>query len=428
MRNFLYSVLVLCALAAAGLGIELVDKVVAVVGDEPVLMSEVEAYAQFLLQQERRRLTDAEMEQLRSQILLELIDRHVLLIQARKDSIEVEDREVEQELESRLEREVEQLGSVERLEEVYGRPIRQLKRDLKERIREGMMIDRLKWQKQQQIHVARGDVEAFWAAYQDSLPELEEGVKIRHILRELRPSRTAEEVASDRAWGLYRGIQAGRDFQEVARESSDDPGTAERGGDLGETARGDLVPAYEEVAFQLEEGEISEPVLTEFGYHIIRLDWRRGEKIRTSHILVRLKTGEKDESEALGFLDSLRTQILIKDSFVEAAQRYSDDVDTAPAGGLLGWYEVANMPSEFREAVRGLGVDDISQPFLSEFGAHIIQVVDRQERRKMSLEKDWDRIEAMAKNKKRDRVFQEWIEQLRTQVYIDTVVAVGTTP
>ncbi|KPL07277.1 hypothetical protein AMJ86_04870 [bacterium SM23_57] len=428
MRNFLYSVLVLCTLAMAGFSIELVDKVVAVVGDEPVLMSEVEAYAQFLLQQEQRRLTDAELERLRSQILLELIDRHVLLIQARKDSIEVEDREVEQELESRLEREVGQLGSVERLEEVYGRPIRQLKRDLKERIREGMMIDRLKWQKQQQIRVARGDVEAFWATYQDSLPELEEGVKIRHILRELKPSRSAEEVARDRAWELYRDIQNGRDFEEVARESSDDPGTAEKGGDLGETARGDLVPAYEEVAFQLEEGENSEPVKTEFGYHIIRLDWRRGEKIQTRHILVRLKTGEKDESEALRFLDSLRTQILIKDSFVEAAKQYSDDADTAPAGGLLGWYEVANMPSEFRKAVHGLEVEDISQPFLSEFGAHIIQVIDRQEQRKMSLEKDWDRIEATAKNKKRDRVFQEWIEQLRTQVYIDTVVAAGTKP
>ncbi len=423
MRVLLISVLLVVILSTAW-GVELLDRVVAVVDEDPILASEVEAYAQFVIQQGRRTLNDEELEVLRGQILQELIDRRVLLYQARLDTVEVEDREVEVELENRLAQEIEQLGSVEKMEEIYGRPLRQLKRDLKERIREGMMIDRLKWQKQQEIEANRGDVEAFWAAYQDSLPELEEAVKIRHILREPRVTRDARQVALDRATMLYQRLVEGEDFEQLAMDASDDPGTASKGGDLGETVRGDLVPGYEEVAFLLDEGEISEPVETEFGFHIIRLDWRHGERIHSHHILVRLKTEEKDESAALVFLDSLSVRIKDEgESFLELAKQYSDDEDSAPSGGMMGWYEVVNMPLEFQQAIRGLDVGDVSSPFLSDFGAHIILVEELQQKRAMSLETDWDRIETMALNQKRERVFQEWVVMLRKRVYIDTTIS-----
>ena len=145
--------------------------------------------------------------------------------------------------------------------------------------------------------------------------------------------------------------------------------------------------------------------------------------------MVRLRTEEKDESAALAFLDSLRTRI--KDdgeSFMELAKRYSDDDDSAPTGGVMGWYEVANMPQEFRQAIRGLDAGEVSAPFLSDFGAHIILVDELQEKRTMSLETDWDRIETMAKNRKRERKFQEWVAKLRQQVYIDTTISSETTP
>ncbi len=428
MRILVMSVLLVAVFSTAW-GIELVDRVVAVVDEDPILASEVEAYAQFVMQQRRRTLSDEEVKQLKRQILQELIDRRVLLYQARLDTVEVEDREVDVELENRLEQEIEQLGSVERMEEIYGRPLRQLKRDLKERIREGMMIDRLKWQKQQEIEATRGDVEALWAVYQDSLPELEEAVQIRHILREPRITRDARQVALDRATMLYQQLIGGDDFEQLAMDASDDPGTASKGGDLGETIRGDLVPEYEEVAYQLEEGEISEPVETEFGFHIIRLDWRHGERIHSHHILVRLKTEEKDEAAALAFLDSLRIRIRDEgESFLKLAKQYSDDEDNAPSGGMLGWYEVADMPQEFRQAVRGLDAGEVTRPFLSDFGAHIILVEELQEKRAMSLEKDWDRIETMARNQKRERVFQEWVVMLRERVYIDTTISSEETP
>lgn len=428
MRTLMVSLLLVAVFSTAW-GAELVDRVVAVVDEDPILASEVEAYAQFLINQGRRTLSDEEITRLKSQIMQELIDRRVLLYQARRDSIEVEDREVEAELESRLNQEIEQMGSVERMEEAYGRPLRQLKRDLKERIREGMMIDRLKWQKQQAVQVNRADVEAFWATYHDSLPELQEAVKIRHILREPRVTRDARQVALDRANMLYQRLMQGDNFEELAGDASDDPGTASKGGDLGETVRGDLVPAYEEVAYQLEDGAISSPVETEFGFHIIRLDWRHGERIHTHHILVRLKTEEKDESAAMVFLDSLKTRIKDNgESFAELATKYSDDEDSAPSGGMMGWYEVANMPQEFRLAIRGLEAGEVSAPFLSDFGAHIIMVEELQEKRAMSLEADWDRIETMTLNQKRERAFQEWVAKLRQRVYIDTTISSEVTP
>jgi len=426
MRWILLGVFLLGVGISSSWGIELVDKVVAVVDDDPILASEVEAYAQFLMQQDRRKLSPQDEEQLRGQILQELIDRRVLLAEARKDSIVVQDREVDQELQNRLDQEIQNVGSEQKLEQAYGRPLRQLKRDLRERIREGMMIDQVKWRKQQEITVTRGEVEAFWKEYQDSLPEMPESVKIRHILRTLRPTQSAREAALNRAWELYNEVKNGKDFEEVAKESSDDPGTAAKGGDLGETSRGDLVPAYEEVAYQMKEGDMSEPVETSFGFHIIRLDWRHGEKIHTHHILVRLKTQENDEEEAMAFLDSLRTRILAGDSFADLAKQYSDDKESVSSGGYLGWYEVAKMPSDFRKAIEGLKVGEISTPFVSEFGAHIIQVTEHQDKRKMSLAKDWDRIEQAAKSQKREKVFQEWIAQLRQQVYIDTTMVAET--
>jgi peptidyl-prolyl cis-trans isomerase SurA len=429
MHKVIIIVLLIGALAVTVWGIELVDKVVAVVDNDPILASEVEAYAQFVTQQGGQKLSAEEETNLRVQILQELIDRRVLLAQAKKDTtINVEDREVDQELDNRLQGEINRLGSEQKLEDAYGRPLRQLKRDLRERIKEGMLIDRLKWQKQQQIHVTRNQVEAFWETYRDSLPEMEEAVKIRHILRELKPSSNAEELARQRAWRLYQEVKNGADFEQVAKDSSDDPGTASKGGDLGETTRGDLVPGYEEVAYQMQEGAISEPAKTEFGYHIIRLDWRRGEKIHSHHILVRIPTGKKDESEAIAFLDSLKTKVQAGESFADLAKKYSDDKDSAPAGGMLGWYEVSKLPSDFGKAVRGLKAGEMSAPFISEFGAHILQVVDYQEHRKMSLDKDWDRIEAMAKNQLRDKAFQEWVQQLRQQVYIDTSFVAETKP
>lgn len=428
MRWILLGVFLLGAAVCASWGIELVDKVVAVVDDDPILASEVEAYAQFVMQQDPRKLSSQEEEQLRGQILQELIDRRVLLAEARKDSIVVQDREVDQELQNRLDQEIQNVGSEQKLEETYGRPLRQLKRDLRERIREGMMIDQVKWRKQQEITVTRGEVEAFWKEYQDSLPEMPEAVKVRHILRNLRPSQDAREAALKKAWELYNEVKSGKDFEEVAKESSDDPGTASKGGDLGETNRGDLVPAYEEVAFQMKDGEISEPVESSFGFHIIRLDWRHGEKIHTHQILVRLKSQETEEHDAEAFLDSLRTRILAGESFADLAKQYSDDKESAPSGGYLGWYEMAKMPSDFRQAIGGLKAGEISKPFVSEFGAHIIQVMDHQEKHKMSLAKDWDRIEQAAKNQKRDKEFLGWIAQLRQQVYIDTTMVAESKP
>jgi parvulin-like peptidyl-prolyl isomerase len=113
---------------------------------------------------------------------------------------------------------------------------------------------------------------------------------------------------------------------------------------------------------------------------------------------------------------------------MELAKQHSDDEDSAPAGGMMGWYEVAKMPQEFQQAIRGLDTGDVSSPFLSDFGAHVILVEELQEKRAMSLEADWDRIETMAKNRKRERKFQEWVAKLRQQVYIDTTISSEATP
>jgi peptidyl-prolyl cis-trans isomerase SurA len=215
-------------------------------------------------------------------------------------------------------------------------------------------------------------------------------------------------------------ILSGKSFEEMAKEYSQDPGSKNRGGDLGFTKRGDFVQEFEEAAFALEEGEISDIVETQFGFHLIKLIEKRGEKIRTKHILIQVQPTEEDARKAYNELLEIRQKILDGASFEEMALANSDDENVYKDNGRLGLFEVDELKiPEFKKEIAKLSEGEISLPFQTQYGFHIVKLNKRNQQRKITLENDWEQISGLALNFKIDKEYKKWIENLKEDIPIE---------
>lgn len=399
---------------------QVVDRIIAVVNEEIILESDVLQYAQSVAFQGGLDPTRHEEEflKLKQRVLADLIDQKILLARAREDSLEVSPQDMEIRLEEWLKQVLKQVGSETKLEEYYGYSMAKIKRDLRKNIADGMLVEKEKNKKLAGIKVSRQEVERFYQAYADSLPDIKESIRLSHILLKVTPGEEAQQQASERIKSLYLRALAGEDFAELARNFSDGP-SGKKGGRLGWTNRGDLLKEYEEVAYSLKEGEISAPVKTRFGYHIIKLNERKGEKINTSHVLVMIKVTEGDENRVREEIQLLRDEIFEPEGFSELARRFSQDEATAESGGELGWFEVETMPPHLRQATQWLSPGEISQPVKGPEGYHLVKLEEHVLGRKLGLKNDWGTIEDMALNYKRDQELRKWLDRLRQEIYVD---------
>ena len=419
MKNYFSLFLLLFLFGASG-GQETVDRIIAVVEENIILESEVLQYAQSLALQNRADpMKYIQDEEIRRQILKQLIDQQVLLASAKDDTtIIVEDREVKREMEHRLALMVEEAGSEADLEKMYGKPMREIKREFEKTIREGLMVDKLRQKKIMGVKVSRGEIEDFYRQNKDKLMSRPETVELSHILLKIEPSQASEEQAKALIDSLKWILDGGADFAEAAVKYSQDAGSAKRGGKLGWTKRGDFVPEFEEAAFALDTGQVSNPVKTRFGWHIVKLNERQGEKINTSHILIKLEPTKEDKQRALVLSDSLYGLLQGGAEFGELARRYSQDETTAADGGALGSFKLTELIPVFAEKIKDLAAGQYTAPFESPMGVQILQVVARQKPRELSLETDWERISQMALNYKQEKVYNEWVDSIKKEVYV----------
>lgn len=398
-----------------------VDRVLVSVNDEIILESEVMQYVQDIVIRNRAQYsTDAQVMELRNQILQELINQKILLAIAEDDTnIVIEPRQVDQALDQRISDITRQVGSEEALEQYYGKPIRQIRRDFRTQVRQNMMIEQLRNQKLQSVSVSRSEVEDFYNRNKDQLPPLSERYRLSHILIEVQPDEASREHAKAKADSLFQLLITGADFEQLALENSDDRATGNKGGLLGTTQRGDLVPEYESVAFDLSEGEISEPIQSRFGFHIIRLNWRRGEKINTSHILISLRATDADAQRAQELAATIKQRSDNGEDFTELATKYSDDDESKDSGGDIGWFDRSALRPEYSRVVLELDSGAVSDPFRSQLGYQLLKLTDHEAARPMDLQLDWDRISRLAKLEKQEKVYNQWVESLRKDVYIE---------
>jgi len=402
---------------------QVIDKVVAVVENEIILQSELNQYAINLAFQMRidPRREQEKFEQLKEQTLQNLINQKILLAKAEEDSIIVEERQVDTVLEEQINRMIQQVGSEEKLQEQLGMSISKLKRNFREDVRKNLMVEQLQQTKFSKIKISRREVEEFYQTMKDSLPELKETVDISHILVNVKAGDVSEQKAREKIADLLNQVKVGADFADLCRKNSEDPGSAARGGEIGFMERGDFVPEFEEVAFLLEPGQISDIVKSRFGFHIIECLERKGDKINVRHLLIRLEPTNVDEEDTQAKVNDIR--VLLDDpekDFKTIAEQYSDDETSREQGGHLGLFEVENLQEqEFRTVIDTLAPGEISQPFKTKFGWHILMLNSKQEPRPISLQQDWERIEAFALNIKRQKDFQNWLEEIKKDVYVE---------
>jgi peptidyl-prolyl cis-trans isomerase SurA len=395
------------------------DEVAAVVGNEIILKSELDYQVQLTAYQNK---LDPNDPALRKRVLEALIDDKLILAQAILDSVTVTDDEVSRQLDSRIQNLIKQLGSQQKVEEVYGMSINKIRAEFKDDMRKQLIIEKLKQQKFGDMKVSAADVRNFYDTYKDSLPQIPEQVTLSHIFIVPKPSGKARDQAYSLAKSLLDSLRNGADFAELAKKYSQDPGSASSGGDLGWAKRGQFVPEFEHAVFDLKPGEISDIVETQFGFHIIQLLDRRGDQVHVRHILIQIPHLQSDDDSVIVLLDSLRARAMAGESFAKLAQEYSQDQDTKELGGDLGTLTIDQLEPSFLATVNKLKVGEISEPekitYGRSYGYHIIYLRNRIPPHKVSLNEDYNRLASMALSMKQNEAYQNWINKLKSQIYL----------
>lgn len=394
------------------------DRIVAVVENEIILESELNAQVQFFIFNNRM---DPHTPGLREQVLQTMVNEKLIVAKAIEDSVTVSDEEVQNQLDATIQQRIQQVGSEARLEELYGMPISRIKREFRDEMRKSLLANRLQQQRMGATTISRREVEEFFRTYKDSLGTIPEEVDLAHIYIEPKPSEDARTLARARLQSILDSIRAGGDFAELARRHSEDPGSSSQGGDLGFVRRGLFLPEFESVVFGLNEGHLSGIVETKHGMHIVELLERRGESVHARHILLRVQRTQSDEDSTVSFLNTLRSRALAGEDFGVLARTYSADRETAPIGGSLGTAELEQVERTFYATVAPLREGEISEPARltvgNTFGYHIVFMKRRVPEHAPSLEQDYSRIEAIALNFKRSKRYAEWLEELRGKIY-----------
>lgn len=413
------------------------DQIVAVVNDRIVLKSDVDNeirdyLGQAQLQGENIPFT----EDLWYSALQSIVDNYVLLEKAKIDSVVVSDDLVNRQMDQRINQMIRQAGSERALEEALGQSIVQIRAQYREQFREQMIVQRVQQQKVSSISITRPEVEEFFNSIpQDSIPIIPEMVGVSQIVIIPPPLEDAKSQAFDKAAAIRDSIlNHDKEFEEMARRYSED-GSSARGGLLPMMPINDLVANYSAAASALEPGGVSQVVETQFGFHVIRLNERRGDNIETNHILIRIDNDQIDEQFAIDKLNALRDSVLNHGArFSDLARQYSDDDRTKAFGGRIMNMQTQERfmpinqlePSLYRIVLLLDEEGEISEPrsftpqtSQSNRAFRIVRLDRLVPEHRANLKDDYDRIRDSALGQKTQRVLREWIEGIRDEVYVE---------
>jgi peptidyl-prolyl cis-trans isomerase SurA len=402
---------------------KVIDKIVAQIGDEIILLSSLQEQRLQLIQSgiEGNTLSDCAF-------LEEFMFEKLLINQAKIDSIEVPDEMVNQEMEQRLDYIAKQIGSIEKLEEFYGKSVARIKAEFFDLIKKRMLAERMRETITENVRITPNEVKEFYKSLpKDSIPYINSKITVAQIVIYPEITTADKNLAKTRLEGYLEDILAGnKKFQNVAALYSDDPGSKVSGGDLGWQTRGTMVPEFEAALFNLKPMEISPVFETMYGYHVVQLIERKGDNYHSRHILISPKVSDMELDRAANLVDSLYKQINFGNiPFEEAARRFSQDLESKYNGGQIVnpytndyFWDVQNIneidPQMYR-LIQGLKIGNYSTPSLYDNymdrkqGVRIVKLLGRTEPHIASLETDRQLIEMAAINQKKEAVIDAWI-------------------
>lgn len=407
-----------------------IDEVVWVVGDEAILKSDVEE-ARMNAQYEGRKFEGDPYCVIPEELAIQKLYLH----QAVLDSIEVSESEVLQHVEMRTNQYIQMIGSKEKMEEYFDKTATQIREAMRENIKNGLTVQKMQQKLIGDIKVTPAEVRRYFKDLpQDSIPYIPTQVEVQIITSQPKiPLDEIEDVKRRLREYTDRVNKGEMDFSTLALLYSEDKGSAMRGGEIGFKGRGELVPEYANVAFNLQDPKkVSKIVESEFGFHIIQLIEKRGDRINTRHILLKPKVEEKDLTSARARLDSIADDIRKnKFSFDEAASIISHDKDTRNNHGLMpnpqtntSKFEMQQLPQEIAKVVDGMNVGEISKAFTmvnEKDGKEVCAIVKLKSRingHKATITDDYQNLKEIVLDKRREEMLEKWIVEKQKHTYV----------
>lgn len=410
---------------------EVVDEISAVVGDQIILRSEVDAIVVGIVRQQNMPYTP----DLWRSALEQMIDEKVLVIHAERDTtIEVTDESVDQQLEARLQQLSAQFGGIAKLEEAYGKSSVEIKAEFREDFRNQLLADEIRRRKMRTIKVTPSEIQDWFRQFPtDSLPTLPEKVRAAHIVRFPVITDAARAEAQEVLAAIRDSVVTGTStIEDMATTFTEDPGSMQTEGRYPSMSLKELVPEFAAIASRLAIGEISPVFETPFGLHILRVNSRRGDLLDYNHILIRFDERKADPAPAIQFLTSLRDSVLAeKATFESLARKHSSDDESKLRGGRVVDPQSGSrdlfleaLGPEWLTALQGLEIGGVSEPKPvalqnGRTAYHIVLLQERFPAHRVSIEADYPLVEQYAQREKENRVLSEWLTTLRKDVYVD---------
>ncbi len=410
-----------------------IDEVVWVVGDEAILKSQIEEQ-RLRMVYEGEKINGDPYCFIPEQIALQKLYLH----QAKLDSVEVSDSQVLQQVEGRMNYFISQIGSKEKLEEYFNKPYSQIREETKDMVHDQSVIQQMQKKIVGDIKITPADVRRYFSTVpSDSVPFIPTQVEAQIIVIQPKIPQKEIDAVKERLRDYTERVNSGSsEFSTLAVLYSEDTESAKRGGELGFMGKGQLVPEFANVAFNLQDPKkVSKIVESEYGYHIIQLIEKRGDRINCRHILLKPKVEDKDVQDALMKLDSISNDLKAKKfTFDEAALYLSQDKDTRNNNGLMLFndpntganvsrFEMQQLPTEVARAVEKLKVGEISKPFtmINKNNKEVCAVVKLKTRidgHKANISDDYQALKQMVEEKKRNEIIQNWIKKKMADTYV----------
>lgn len=403
------------------------DRVVAIVGDEVILQSDVDnQYNYFVINGQKDDGT------LRCQVLEQVLVSKLLLDKARQDSITVSEPEVEAEIERRLRQIMGGMGGEEEFVKLYGKSVAQFRQDVRDDIRDDLLTERQRSMLLAEAKVTPREVKKFFSALpKDSLGFFPAEVELNHIMIKPPYDDASKKEAIDHLGDVRKKIvDDDSDFGLQAIEHSEGP-SGPRGGALGDVRRGMMVPEFEEVLFSMREGEISEVFETEFGFHIVKLHKIKGQVRDASHILRIPKRSPNADSIAMDSLRKILSNIGDSLTFEQAAIRFSQDRATKDCGGCMVNPQSGELriPLDQLDPETYFKVDEMEEGQISDpmeyqmpdgnMAFHVLYIKRKIPPHRPNLKDDYKKIQSAALQLKQSEVFEEWLNAARENIYIE---------
>ncbi len=405
----------------------IIDQIIARVGDEIVLQSEVEADYYQWLASGNSASRNAKCHVLEAQLIQKL-----LLNQAKLDSIELTDDELDMQVDGRLAMYKAQFGGETEMEEYLNKSIFDIKADLRKALKNQIIADKMKNKITEDVKLTPADVSDYYHSLsRDSLPLIDVTYEVRQICVYPQMTDDEEKITLDKLNEIREKIVSGkRRFESMARIYSEDPMSAKSGGELGFFARAELDPSFSSTAFRLQKDEVSKIVKSKFGYHIIQLIERRGEKVNVRHILVRPIVPASAKKRAIAKCDSLLEMIHGGEDFKDVAMEFSEDKNTRNNGGLVfnqavgsTKFSVAQLPQHIKYDIMNMENGEMSKTVetVDDVGNVVFKIYYIESKKPAhvaNMKDDYHEIQRMAVQYKKESVFREWIYSQQKEIYI----------